>query len=164
MQIWWYLAACVISLVPLAEHGGSVDVVYRFTKADTKDQTIHHSKPMTPKQRKNDGYSIVNRYTRTEPSTAFALHLFSWWNNFERVNALFSVCVSCPTAHWAEVIMHRTKAKQGTKESFASWTKGKNNRMLLFVLHPTLLILTLLFVLHRTWALFFPREALFYSC
>lgn len=27
--------------------------MYRFTRADTKDQTIHKSYSMTPKQRKN---------------------------------------------------------------------------------------------------------------
>ena len=55
-----------ISAPCLVHAPGSV-LVYRFTRADTKDQTIHNSKPMTPKQRKNNGYSFVNRYTRTEP-------------------------------------------------------------------------------------------------
>ena len=40
---------------------GSV-LMYRFTRAATKDKTIHNSYPMTPKQRKNNGYSLVNRY------------------------------------------------------------------------------------------------------
>ena len=53
---------------------GSV-LVFRFTRADTKDQTIHNSYPMTPKQRKNNGYSPVNRYTRTEPTFATTLKL-----------------------------------------------------------------------------------------
>ena len=40
---------------------GSV-LVYRFTRAATKDQTIHNSPQQltTPKQRKNNGYSLVN--------------------------------------------------------------------------------------------------------
>ena len=46
---------------------GSVPV-YRLKRADTKDQTIPNSWPMTPKQRQqNNGYPLVNRYTRTEP-------------------------------------------------------------------------------------------------
>ena len=45
---------------------GSV-LVYRYTRADTKDQTIHYSLSMNPKQRKYNGYSLVCRYTRTEP-------------------------------------------------------------------------------------------------
>ena len=43
---------------------GSV-LEYRFIRAATKDQTIHNSYPMTSKQRKNNGYSLVNPYTRT---------------------------------------------------------------------------------------------------
>ena len=53
--------------VPSEEVFGSV-LVYRFTRADTKAQTIHNSEPMTPKQRKNNPHSLVNRYTRTQPS------------------------------------------------------------------------------------------------
>ena len=45
---------------------GSV-LMYRFTRTATKDKTIHNSYLMTPKQRKNNGYSLVNPYTRTEP-------------------------------------------------------------------------------------------------
>lgn len=38
--------------MPLFSVLGSV-FMYRFTRADTKDQTIHKSYSMTPKQRKN---------------------------------------------------------------------------------------------------------------
>ena len=53
-----------IDILLSIEHG--FVLVYRFTRADTKDQTMYNSKAMTPEQRKNNGYSLVNRYTRTE--------------------------------------------------------------------------------------------------
>ena len=53
---------------------GSV-LVYRFTRAATKDQTIHNSYPMTPEQRKNNGYSLVNPYTRPEPTSSCKGHM-----------------------------------------------------------------------------------------
>ena len=58
---------CYLRCVNLVSVDGSF-LVYQFTRADAKDQTIHNSKPMTPKQRKNNGYSLVKWYTRTEPS------------------------------------------------------------------------------------------------
>ena len=57
--------------------------------------------------------------------------------NVQEIDAAKS-CFTCVNVNGtADVIMHWTKAKQGTKESSASWTKGLNNRMLLFVLHRT---------------------------
>ena len=46
---------------------GSI-LMHRFKRAATKEQTIHNSRPMIPKQRKNNGYFLVNQYSKTEPS------------------------------------------------------------------------------------------------
>ena len=56
-----------ISVLFSLDSGGSV-LVYQYTlRADTKQQTIPHTQSMSGKQRKYNDYSLVYRYTRTEP-------------------------------------------------------------------------------------------------
>ena len=121
---------------------GSV-LVYRFTSwAATKHQTKHNSYPMTLKQRKNNAYSPVNRYTRTEP-------------NFDTLTNINFTEVSKSRIHEFIIYAMRQRARADTL------TIRYRKKQLISVFHASVLLLIacVAWRFKLFFKLFFEREA-----